>query len=894
MNPNGESADITLTAYNADGSLLAGVNAVERTIAANSQLPVLVSDLFTGSQDPATVGWIQATSTTDNLTGFFLFFNDTVPFNIFDGADLPQTGTTIVFPQVRVDNGYTTELNLINPSNGTASLTVQLIPTGSAPISQSLELPAMGAARMDLATFFGISDDPINASVAVSSDVAVAGFELVRSPTADLVGLNARPSETLTHLYFPQMAVLGGIQTTLGVVNNSAQAVILTISAFDEGGDLYVAETTENPVNVGLDPGESLVQDLEELFGFSGSTLLDGWLQVESSSPAVTGYLTYELPSLGAGATVTPNQAGQTRGIFSHIATIEGLFTGVAILNPGQLVANVLIVAVKKDGTVLGSTSVLLQPGERISEILGLEPPLGLIPEAAGQGDGYVFVSSDLPVYLTSLFGDDVLKVLSNIPPQQSPEGFDPAAGIPVIEIDPSLAIVQPAGAKSFQVVGEGQGAVWSVDGTPGGDSTVGTIDNQGNYTAPAQVPEDSRTVSVSATVGSQTAGASLDILEKETLFSSVSIVQSVVYLGSLANLYTAELSILGGSGSGAQPAAIDPAQGSTDSEIFTVPAGLVKASLAQFPNEEISKMISFTASDQQEYLLLAAKTSGKIIRLDPNTPGGDPTDVATGLDGPTALVLDKDSGDLVVAEQTQISTVDVAALNTGLAAQVLPTSSTLRPTESFPTAGGSGIVIDDCTGDIYIAYSAEDVVRRFDTDTEELEDLFTLSQPGQMQGLFRRNVSCPDGFQILVAETGADQLTLLTPSRLLKTAWIAANDPIEVIFLPSATDFLSTSGILYTESAAGGTQESHFSTEINANRTPGSYDPRPDNSPLDITPPPTMGTEPPGPPEPPAGPSGSATAQSASFLQMPPLLFLLMFVVAVFAVVVLSKKEED
>ena len=201
VNPNGESADITLTAYNADGSLLAGVNAVERTIAANSQLPVLVSDLFTGSQDPATVGWIQATSTTDNLTGFFLFFNDTVPFNIFDGADLPQTGTAIVFPQVRVDNGYTTELNLINPSNGTASLTVQLIPTGSAPISQSLELPAMGAARMDLATFFGISDDPINASVAVSSDVAVAGFELVRSPTADLVGLNARPSETLTQLY---------------------------------------------------------------------------------------------------------------------------------------------------------------------------------------------------------------------------------------------------------------------------------------------------------------------------------------------------------------------------------------------------------------------------------------------------------------------------------------------------------------------------------------------------------------------------------------------------------------------------------------------------------------------------------------------------------------------
>ena len=156
----------------------------------------------------------------------------------------------------------------------------------------------------------------------------------------------------------------------------------------------------------------------------------------------------------------------------------------MAVLNPGQLVANVLIVAVKKDGTVLGSTSVLLQPGERISKLLGTEPPDGLIPEAAGQGNGYVFVSSDLPVYLTSLFGDNSVNVLSNIPPQQSPEGFDPAAGIPTIEITPSLAIVQPNGTKPFEVVGGGLGAVWSVNGTPGGDSTVGTIDNQGNYTA--------------------------------------------------------------------------------------------------------------------------------------------------------------------------------------------------------------------------------------------------------------------------------------------------------------------------------------------------------------------------------------------------------------------------
>ena len=99
VNPNNQSAEVTLTAYNDNGSIL-GVNQDPIIIAANSQFAGLVSGptgIFSG--EPDTVAWFQATSTTDNLTGFFLFFNDSLPFNIFDGADLSQTGTTIIFPQ---------------------------------------------------------------------------------------------------------------------------------------------------------------------------------------------------------------------------------------------------------------------------------------------------------------------------------------------------------------------------------------------------------------------------------------------------------------------------------------------------------------------------------------------------------------------------------------------------------------------------------------------------------------------------------------------------------------------------------------------------------------------------------------------------------------------------
>ena len=843
VNPNDQSADVTLTAYNEDGSVL-GVNQEPITIAANSQFADLVSSLFSG--DSATVGWIQATSSTDNLTGFFLFFNDTTPFNIFDGADLPQAATTIVFTQVRIDSGYTTELSLVNPGSGAASLELQLTGSGS-PVTKSLALPAMGAARLDVATFFEVSQIAEEAYVRVSSDVEVAGFELVRSPTADLVGLNAKQAtQQLTHLYFPQMAVLGGFQTSIGVVNNSDQAVIVTLTAFKPDGSLYTTDDLQNnAVTEALNPGAILVRDLETLFGFSGSEIRDGWLQVESSSSAVTGFLTYQLPALGAAATVTANTAGQTRGIFSHIATIGGLFTGVAILNPGQLVANVLVVAMTKDGTVLGSTSVLLQPGQRISELLGTEPP-GLVPEAAGQGNGYVFITSDLPVYLTSLFGDSTLNVLSNIPPQQSPEGFDPSAGIPKIEINPSLAIVQPNGEKPFQVEGGTGSATWRVNNISGGDEAVGTIDDQGKYTAPAQVPADSPTVTISATVDNQTAGASLDILDKQALFSSVSIVQSVVYLGSLQNLYTAELSILSGSGSSSQPAAVDPTQGSTDSEIFTVPAGLIKTSLAQFPNEEIAKMISFTASNGQEFLLLAAKTSGKVIRLDPDS--GNTRDVATGLDQPDALVIDSQSGNLLVAEQTQITTVPRADLEVGLMASLrtFPGPGSVPTGTLFQIEGADGVVVDRCTGDIYISDSAAGIVRRFVVQTEELVDLFTgLQQPGQLLGLFRSGISCPDAFQMLVVESGANRLTLLTPSRRLASPWVGAFGSIDVAFLPDDTDFANTSAVLLTELVGGQqTQQSGSGGTLSFVEVASLYQRTPPNAtslPLSITSPSTL-----------------------------------------------------
>ncbi|MDA2930597.1 DUF11 domain-containing protein, partial [Acidobacteria bacterium AH-259-O06] len=801
VNPGDQDALVTITAYGENGQPLSGiVNPVQVTVPANQQFSKLTSELFGGGLDPATVAWFQATSPVDDLTGFFLFLNIPLPAILFDGADLPPSDKKIVFTQVRMGSGNTTELNIINPSSATANLQLQLIRVDFLPVTKALSLSAMGAVRLDVANFFEITEAPPSAYVTVTSNVDIAGFEFVNTPDGDLVGLNARSAaEQLTHLYFPQVALLGPFETILGVVNNSTQAVILTITAFKPDGSIYGTENLQNnPVTRSLDPGGSLAEDLESMFGFVGKELLDGWLQVESTSEAVTGSITYGTPETGSTATVTPTRVGQTRAIFSHIATVSGFFTGVAVLNAGQLAANVRILAITPSGEVLGSFGTVLQPRQRLSKLIH-----ELIPDAAGQSGGLIWITSDLPVYLTSLFGST--NVLANVPPQAAPETYTPDAGLPVITVKPPLAIVQPNQSQSFQVEGTEEAVIWKVNDIEGGNETIGIISSAGLYTAPAQVPLP-QVVTVSAEAGAQTAGASVDVLDKTELLTSDLILQSVAYLGTLEKIYTAELFVLGGAQNSFRLQSVSPAQPITNTEIFEVPApGVPKVSLTTFANETISKMISFTASTGKEFLLLAGQDTGRIIRLDPTTL--ESVEVASGLNQPTSLVIDPNTGDLLVAEQDKVTLIPKAQLESDLvsAARTYAAGPGPQAVTLFPTARADGMAIDRCTANVYTSDTGAGVIREFVALTGELRVLVAgLQQPGQLLALYRNGFGCPKSFQLLVIERGANRLTLLTPRDNLVSPWISALQSTDISFLPGFTPFSSSSLILLTELVEG------------------------------------------------------------------------------------------
>jgi len=462
-------------------------NPVQINVPANQQVSLITSDLFGAGLNPSTVAWFQATSEVDNLTGYFLFLDPAVTF--CDGADPPQRSRSIVFNEVRLEAGFSTELNIINPAATGATIRLQLM-GGEIPVVRELPLAANGVARIDVATFFEVEQVPAVAYLIASSDVEIAGFEFVRGAEGDLLGLNARPaSEQLNTLFFPQLAVLGPFQSQLGVANYSEESTLLTISAHQPDGSLYGSDhLLNNPVMRVLEAGQMLVEDLEEMFGFFGEEALDGWIEVISTSEAVNGAFSYGIPSASALAVVSNVAQGSTRAIFSHLATSLGFFTGVAVLNSGSLAANLRIVALDADGTVLGSFTTTLQPRQRISELI-----TELIPEAADRAGGLIWVSSDQPVFLTSLLGNLEGGILANIPPQPVPESYQPDQGQVRLTVTPPLAVLAPGASQAFRLEGAVASPVWSVSDVPGGSNTVGTITNDGVYTAPGMYHDGAR-----------------------------------------------------------------------------------------------------------------------------------------------------------------------------------------------------------------------------------------------------------------------------------------------------------------------------------------------------------------------------------------------------------------
>jgi len=422
-NPNLAEASVTFTAFQPDGSVLSGAgvhNPVTVTIPPAGQYARLFPEVFGVSSFN---GWVQAASSTSGLTGFFINGNNAL--TDLNGAGSNSPATDVILPLMSEDSVARTEVTVVNVNTGTTSVTMTLYSAGgSIVVTKNITLGARSLVRQTLGSLLSISDLSAASHLRVQSDRPVIAHELVadfqipgstlRRETGALTGHAASSATTYS---IPQFATGGGWLSLIGVVNTSGLAQDVTLTAYKEDGTLWPGAS--NPKSVTLQGNAALRTTVGDLFGFSSANLSTGWIKVSSTQGFVTSYIGYGNALTPSFALVEATPAGDASrfAVFSHVAEGAGFYTGLAVLNPGTVSADVEFYTLRADGSTVGRSTLTVGPGQRVSRLFR-----ELLPASLEQVGGWGYLRSSQPVVGAVLFGTSNGYALANVP-QQLPAG---------------------------------------------------------------------------------------------------------------------------------------------------------------------------------------------------------------------------------------------------------------------------------------------------------------------------------------------------------------------------------------------------------------------------------------------------------------------------------------
>jgi hypothetical protein len=375
---------------------------------------MLASELFPPDHFAQNAGWVQATSAVLGLQGFW-FAGNFVTFA--DGAEAAASSSELVLPLVAPQS----EINIVN--TGSVDVTVKMDLFG--PDGSDLDEPFLqfiksgGFFSSDVASLFkklgGDLTSATHMRIKCPCDngntfaATMIARDFIAAPSWAVV--NAVPASTSTiTINFPH--VVDGPQngalwkSVLGVTNLSASlSNDVTISFTSETGDVLQIQQT-------LMPNGGIRGFARDLFQFT-TPFANGWVQVSSTSGLpLTGYIAYA-ETVNAGVAAVPPQQDPQKGLlFAHIADLPPWFTGLALLNTNAGSAKVTVYAITPDGALIGSAAFSIAAGTKISRLLS-----ELIPQTQRRSTdgGFVFVTSDLPLFGIELFFSRNNQILANV-----------------------------------------------------------------------------------------------------------------------------------------------------------------------------------------------------------------------------------------------------------------------------------------------------------------------------------------------------------------------------------------------------------------------------------------------------------------------------------------------
>jgi hypothetical protein len=417
VNPGQADAEVVFTAFAENGDPVA-LSAAQPWPA--GEQGAYQADGMLGLTEE-TQAWVRADSDVEGLLGFFL--SQYFPTGILAGLDGAEVSTAPtmdgILPRVKGTGTYVTEIFLANPGHRRARVMVTGYDGAQVYDGGILLIEPFGFVRTDLATLFG-EDRLFDGYLRLMSTEGIVGNAIIRFGEESLSSVNLLPvSQAASRLYASHITVVPGFYYTevsiINVISTEPDAPLtVTLTPYDDKGQLLSA-----PFDVVVPSGQIVTLRDSEL-GLPAGVNTDGWLMVDSPDGSIMGCLTFGNPVDNHYESTLPLQAqGSTEVYFAQVAngTVGNVdyFTGLAVINPGDTAVEVTINVHASDGTLYGSVTRTLQPGEKYVRLLKTIEDIGELPD---QSSGFLRVSATGPVFAFELFGDDSGNFLSAVPAQ--------------------------------------------------------------------------------------------------------------------------------------------------------------------------------------------------------------------------------------------------------------------------------------------------------------------------------------------------------------------------------------------------------------------------------------------------------------------------------------------
>jgi|GEM_PF-6779069 len=424
VNPGPVAAELVLDWFAGDGQRVGGEdNPSARTLAGGEQLLNLVPDLFAAAPQ---AGWVQVTATES--VGAFSLSGDPDGLALDGTLALDEVSRQLVFPALRVEDGYATRLTIVNPATTETMVWFQLLDNRGYVRAASLwqTLPARGQLGQDLSELFPdvpLRDDlyvlvsatqPVAGAASFANGESIAALPAIRLTAVmpfEPQDLAAGPVELVS----AQFALGGGFRTWVQLVNTDLFLPLdMQAEILGPHGDPQAAEML-----LEFQPGEKKVLDVGELFGIDDTSgLRDGWLRFRCSHGLAAGAVFFGDENGRFLSAQGLTRRTHRRLLFGHVCLGHqgGLdyFTGVALLNPSPDVpATVRLTLRDARGQIIRRTEdpLVLQPGERRSQMIQ-----DYFPDLASVMGGWIEVDSTAGLTGYELFGDTDFTFISAVP----------------------------------------------------------------------------------------------------------------------------------------------------------------------------------------------------------------------------------------------------------------------------------------------------------------------------------------------------------------------------------------------------------------------------------------------------------------------------------------------